>query len=110
ALTGSGAPSAGKSVESAIGCQYWRKSLPPGVSAPVRQASAFCSLESMSHLLRTGPIISPSAGAAEVRRRSLPGHQRGVDHVRDAFSAYRADRKVDILQAKTVGGHLFQRE
>src|SRR5262245_55295938 len=40
----------------------------------------------------------------------FPRQQRGVDHVRHALAADRADREIDVLQSEPVGGDLLQRE
>src|SRR5216117_624394 len=40
----------------------------------------------------------------------LPGHERGVDHVRHALAADRADGEVHVLQPEAVGGDFLQRK
>src|SRR5262249_2666172 len=39
-----------------------------------------------------------------------PGHQRGVDHIRHALAADRADGEVDVLEPELVRGDQLQRE
>src|SRR5687767_14954338 len=62
---------------------------------------------------------APRAGICDWRTRHAgnysgrllqPGHQRGVDDVRNALAADRLDRQVHVLQRETVGGDFLQRE
>src|SRR5262245_16821796 len=68
-------------------------------------AMAMVGLSSMR-----GPASISLTWSAAARAFSLPGHERGVDHVRNTLAADRPDGKVHIFEAEPVGRDFLQRE
>src|SRR6266436_4206656 len=96
--------------------QLWKKralaastrSARSGASGMVATAGSRCprcrSMATTAGTGRSTPRSIPKAG------NLLPRHERGVDHVRHALAADRADREVHVLEREAVGRDLLQRK
>src|SRR5258706_5582140 len=59
---------------------------------------------------RDKPGMTMGRGFDQIPVESRPRHQRGVDHVRHALAADRADGEVDVLEPELVSGDELERE